>query len=207
QCDLRQRPRERLCAVEEAGQQRSRARGLSRFRSVRGNCLVAHAAQPHGHRTGSAGRNRLAQRRDRDGGRVREARKNTRPRTRSLHARAAVTAFSRSHEGPLYAVSGLRACEKIRRLNAELAEHAEKSTKHFFSAASAETIASSAGSNLTTELSLRVRPLATLNPAAMTNAADIASLVIQPHSNKCRNAGTGRSRLSRSMALAAPTVV
>ena len=30
-----------------------------------------------------------------------------------------------------------RACEKIRCLNAELAEHAEKSPKHFFSAASA----------------------------------------------------------------------
>src|SRR5256885_15264857 len=36
-----------------------------------------------------------------------------------------------------YVVSAFGACEKIRRLNAELAEHAEKSPKHFFSAASA----------------------------------------------------------------------
>src|SRR5438034_6144779 len=36
-----------------------------------------------------------------------------------------------------YVVSAFGACEKIRRLNAELSEHAEKSPKHFFSAASA----------------------------------------------------------------------
>jgi len=41
------------------------------------------------------------------------------------------TGFSRTGK------SASRACEKIRRLNAELAEHAEKSPKHFFSAASA----------------------------------------------------------------------
>ena len=34
-------------------------------------------------------------------------------------------------------MSTFRVCEQIRRLNAELAEHAEKSPKHFFSAASA----------------------------------------------------------------------